>query len=187
MDKKEIYEHLAKIYLDASLKKDRKKSKDYPNFKSLFLFALAVIVSLSILLLPNLGKNKTKNFEIALVLQPDIVKINFNFDPAKKEIYSLNLNRLNLTRYKKLAFAAKRINYNTSISLRVEFCNIFREKSEIYLKDVPHRWREYSLNLADFKQVTDWSEMKNLSFIVEEWNAKENDGIVLIENIRFLK
>lgn len=187
MDKKEIYEHLAKIYLDASLKKDEKKSKDYPGLKNIFFLMIAIIAALYILVLPNLGKNKAKNFEIALILQPDKVKINFNFDPAQKEVYSLNLNRLNLTRYKKLAFAAKKNTYADNIALRVEFSNIFKEKSEVYLKNIPIRWHEYTLDLSSFKGISDWAEMRDISFIVERWNVQKDHGVILIENVRFLK
>jgi hypothetical protein len=186
MDKKDIYEHLAKIYLDASGNKPKQK-KDYPHLKLFFFFALAVIFSITALIFPQIAKNKSQNFEIALVIQPDLAKINFNFDPAKKEIYSVNLNRLNLAKYKSLAFAVKKADYKDLTSLRVEFTNAFKEKSEIYLKDIPHRWKDFKIALSDFKGITDWSEMSNLSFIIEQWNTKEKHGIVYVDNIRFLK
>ena len=187
MDKKEIYEHLAKIYLDASLSKNKKRKKEYPRLKTVFFLAVAVIFSASIFILPKLGKDRFLNSEIALVLQPEIAKINFHFDPAKKEIYSVNLNRLNLAKYKAVAFSVKKANYKDSTSLRIEFSNIFKEKSEIYVKDIPHRWQEYKIALNDFKNITDWSEMKNIAFVVEQWNTKETHGVVYIENIRFIK
>lgn len=186
MDKKDIYEHLAKIYLDASGNKPKQK-KDYPRSKLFFFFALAVIFLIAALILPGIAKNKFQNFEIALVIQPDLAKINFNFDPAKKEIYSMNLNRLNLAKYKSLAFAVKKNNYKDITSLRIEFTNSFKEKSEIYLKDIPLRWKDFKIALSDFKGITDWSEMSNVSFIIEQWNTKEKHGIVYVDNIRFLK
>ncbi len=186
MDKKDIYEHLAKIYLDASLNKPKKK-KEYPHLKLIFFFAITLIFSFTALILPQITKSKFQNSEISLVIQPDMVKINFNFDPAKKEIYSVNLNRLNLAKYKSLAFAVKKANYKDLTSLRVEFTNTFKEKSEIYLKDIPHRWHNFKLAFSDFKGVTDWSEMSNISFIIEQWNTKEKHGVVLVENIRFIK
>jgi len=186
MDKKDIYEHLAKIYLDASLNKPKKK-KEYPHLKLIFFFAITLIFSFTALILPQITKNKFQNSEIALVIQPDMAKINFNFDPAKKEIYSVNLNRLNLTKYKSLAFAIKKGSYKDITFLRVEFTNAFKEKSEIYLKNISHRWQDFKMALSDFKGITDWSEMSNISFIIEQWNAKEKHGIVLVENIRFIK
>lgn len=133
---------------------------------------------------------KTKqrvNSELALIIQPEAVKVNFHFDPAKKETYSLNLNKLDLTRFKALGFSAKKANYQDKINLRVEFRNIFHEQSEVYLRDIPHHWQEYRIKFADFKDIRDWSEMENLSFIVEEWNVKEKRDVVYLDNIRLLR
>jgi hypothetical protein len=187
MDKKDIYEHLAKIYLDASSKK-KKKNKAYPQlFRNLFFISLMFVFGLSGVLLNNSRNKEASNSQIELVLAADPLKINFNFDPAKKEIYSLNLNRLNLNRYGSVAFSVKKANFRDTISLRVEFTSAFKEKSEVYLKNIPHAWKEYNLNLADFKGISDWSEILTLAFIVEDWNTKENNGVVYIDNVRLLK
>jgi len=185
MDKKDIYEHLAKIYLDAS---STKKNKFYSKiFKNLFLISLACVFGLSAALLANSGKHKVNNSEVALILASDPLKINFNFDPAKKEILTLNLKRLNLNNYKKVAFSLKKMSISDTISLRVEFTSAYKERSEVYVKNIPYRWQDFTFNLSDFKNITDWSEIKELSFTVEEWNAKQNKGIVYIDNVRVLK
>ncbi len=186
MVKKDIYEHLADIYWDASSKK-RKKAKNYPkNFKALFFISIAVILLLAVSLLTSLkGKNVSLNSEVALVVSPDVVKINFHFDPARKEIYSLDLNKLNLQKFKTLAFSAKRANFKDNLALRIEFTNAFKEKSEVYLKDVPHRWHDYKINFSEFKNINDWSQMSGLAFIIEEWNVKEKRGVVYLDNVRF--
>ncbi len=83
MDKKEIYEHLAKIYLDASSKK-KKKNRHKPKFlKPFFLISILLIFSLCSVLCLSLKNKKLFTSEIALVLLQDAAKINFNFDPAK--------------------------------------------------------------------------------------------------------
>jgi hypothetical protein len=187
MDKKDIYEHLAKIYLDASLKRKRKK-KESRLFKNLFIASIVIIFLLGSYSIFNiLHKGKGLNYQIALVLVPDVVKINFNFNPAKKEIYSLNLNNLDLNKFKTLAFAVKNKNCNDYICLRVEITNKFQEKSEIYIKNISHHWQDYKLLLDDFKRISDWSEIPNISFIVEEWNTKKTDGVVYIDNVRLIR
>lgn len=197
MDKKDIYEHLAKIYLDASLKRKNKNRKS-PTLKNLFFISIAAIFLLTVSLIFSLTKNKSLslaklennqplNTELALVLQPDIAKLNFNFDPAKKESYTLFLNKLNIARFKALGFSVKNVDYQDNVTLRVEFSNIFKEKSEVYIKDISHKWQHYKIPLSDFKYISDWSEMLNLSFIVEEWNVRGKRGIVYIDNVRLLK
>lgn len=190
MDKKDIYEHLAKIYLDASSKtsKKKKKSKAYPNlFRNLFISTSTVVLVLVISLVFSFSKHRGFGSETALVLLPDAAKINFNFDPAKKEIFSMDLKNLNLGMYKALAFAIKNVNPNNKISLRVEFTNTFKERSEVYVRDIPGKWHDYKINLWEFKNIRDWSEMTKLFFAVEEWNTKENSGVLYLDNVRVLK
>ena len=187
MDKKDIYEHLAKIYLDASSKKN-KKTKTFPSaFKKVIVIIVFFLFSLSAVLFIKQQRKNPFNPETALVLLHDTARINFNFDPAKKETYTFNLNKLNVGRFNSLKFLAKRADYNSNISLRVEFTNVFNEKSEVYFKDIPHKWYAYKVNLAQFKNISDWTEMSNLTFIIEEWNAREKKGLVYLDNVRLVK
>ncbi len=187
MDKKEIYEHLAKIYLDASSKKKKKSKARHEFFRKPLFIIGSCVLGFTVIFFIYFSRNKSITYELALVLQPDAVKINFHFDPAKKEIYSLGLNKLDLTRYRALGFSAKKINLNDAVALRVEFASEFKEKSEVYFRDIPLKWQDYRIELSAFKNISDWSGMANLSFIVEEWNAKEKKGIVYIDNVRLLK
>lgn len=187
MDKKDIYEHLAKIYLDASLNR-KKQPKEYPKlFRHLFLVSITLVFILFSFLVARQRQNPSLNSQIALVLNPEVVKINFHFDPARRETYTVSLNNLNLSRFKALAFSVKKANYRDDISLRVEFTSHFKEKSATYFKDIPHKWQEYQIELAEFKGISDWSNMADISFIVEEWNVREKRGEVFVDNIRFLK
>ena len=186
MEKKDIYEHLAKIYLDASTKKKNKSPKSKRN-RHLVFASLGLIIILTVSLSGFLLKHRPLNSQIALVLQADVAKINFNFDPAKKEIYSLGLNKLNLARFKTIGLALKKANYFDRISLKLEFSNVFKEQAAVYLKDVPHKWQDYQISLSDFKGISDWSEMTTLALIVEEWNTTEKQGIIYLDNIRLLR
>lgn len=190
--KKDIYEHLAKIYLDSS-KQQKKRKKKHPiflnaNFLYLGIITLVLITSMFIFTRVNLrSKYSTFKQQTALVLQPDVVKINYDFNAAKKEIYSVFLNNLNLSDYKTLAFSLKKFNPADKVSLRIELVNSFQESSEIYLKDIPQGWEEFKIALADFEKITDWNRCKELKFIAEEWNTKEKNNVIYIEEIRFLK
>lgn len=187
MDKREIYEHLAKIYLDASAKKKKKPRRDSNSFKILALAGGIFTLTLAVVFLQSFSKKSAFNSEISLVLVSDVAKINFHFNPAKKEFYSLELNKLNLSPYKTLGFSVRKSNYTDTISLRVEFINVFKERSEIYVRDIPYKWQDYKLDLASFKGINDWSEMSDLKFAVEEWNAKEKKGVVYLDNVRLIK
>ena len=187
MDKKDIYEHLAKIYLDASSKKKKKSKARLPFFRKPFFIIGVSVFAFGAFFFFAFNRKHTLKSEIALLLQTDAAKINFHFDPAKKETYSLDLNKLDITRFKALGFSVKKVNSTGMISLRVEFINDFKEKSEVYFRDIPFRWQDYKIELSKFKNIGDWSSMVHLAFIVEEWNVKEKKGIVYIDNVRLLR
>ncbi len=188
MGRRDIYEHLAEIYLDTSVKKRRKPEKYHRHLKIILTAISAVTLIFMTLLSANIyNKNKHLNSHMALILQPDTVKINFNLDSAKKQAYSLRLNKMDLNKFKTLKFSVKKTNYRNNIALRVEFINAFKEKSEVYVKAVSNKWQEYKIALADFKNISDWSDMLDLSFIIEEWNTAEKGGAVYIDNIGLLR
>ncbi len=191
MDKKEIYEHLAKIYLDASSKTSKKKrrSKTHSTIirNLLITFVLVLTFGAGSSLWLNFNKKASQSSQIALYLVQDAAKINFNFDPAKRETFSLNLNNLNLTKYKTLGFTVRKTNPKDAISLRIEFTNRFNEKSEVYVKHISQKWSEQRINLSQFKNIADWQQMKLLVFSVEEWNAREKSGVLYIDDVRLIK
>ena len=190
MDKKEIYEHLANIYLDASSKlpKKKRKSKAYPNtIRNLMLVGLLLVLGLGSGITYSNLNYRNHNSQIALFLFQDTAKLNFNFDPAKKETFSLNLKQLNLSKYKTLAFGVRKTNPKDIISLRIEFVNRFNEKSETYIKNISNKWTEHRIDFSRFAKMNNWSQMKILAFSVEEWNAREKSGIIYLDNIRVIK
>ncbi|MCX5712874.1 MAG: hypothetical protein NTY47_07450 [Candidatus Omnitrophica bacterium] len=187
MEKKDIYEHLAKIYLDASSKKKKKHRKDSKFIRNSALISIPALAVLSVLTYNIIQNNRNSRFEVALYLQNEAVKINFNFDPAKKEMYDLKLNQLNLSAYKALAFSVKKTDVTENVNLKVEFTTRFKEKSEIYIKNISNQWKEYKLPFTEFKKILDWSDMAGLSFTVEEWNAKGKKGVLYVDNVKFLR
>jgi len=189
VNKKEIYEHLANIYLDASLKSSKKKRKISlsPKMKTAAI-ALSAVIMIGGVSFFVLGRShKASNGQLALYLYHETAKINFNFDPATKETFTINLKHLNLSKYKALAFSARKTNPNDVIFIRVEFTNRFDEKSEVYIKDISNKWRQHQIDFSKFSKLADWHQMKSLTFTVEEWNAREKSGIVYLDNIKVIK
>jgi hypothetical protein len=187
MAKKDIYDHLAKTYFDPASKR-KNKAKNQPSLFTRLFFIIGIIffgISAFFFFLPH--KTAFLNSELALVLLPEAAKINFHFDPARKETYSIDLNGLNLANYKVLEFLIKKTDYNDNLHLRVEFINSFNEKSELYVKDIPHKWLNSKIKLSEFQKITDWTKMSKLIFVVEEWNAGEKNGVVYIDEIKLLK
>ncbi|MFA6216067.1 MAG: hypothetical protein WDL87_00215 [Candidatus Omnitrophota bacterium] len=189
MEKKDIYEHLAKIYLDTPLRRDQVNKEKPRESKHVVFIGIAVVLVVFLFLVSfalTRGKNITLSSQVTHVLHPEVIKIGYSFNPSQKQLFSINLNKQNLVFYHVLEFSGKKSNYMDSLALRVEFVNAFNEKSEIYIRDLTNKWQAFKINLDDFKQITDWTEMSSVSFIIEEWNALNKDGAVYLDNVRLL-
>jgi hypothetical protein len=188
--KKDIYEHLADIYLDASYKsKSKQKPKYHLRFKNLAFIGIAIISVPTIFLFTALNRQPSSS---ALILQPRIVTINLNTSSPQSEIHSINLDRKDLSRYKTLAFSVRKDStYQPRLTLRVKLTSAQKQKSEMYLDPISSQWSEYTLKLNDFQSINSWSKMLNLSFIIDEHNVSTNEkpqsGAVYIDNVRLLR
>ena len=185
---KDIYEHLAKVYFDPA----SNKSKDPACFKSLFknLFKLGILVvsCLVIVLMVVLFSPRSKpKSQLSLILENNITRINYDFNQAKKEAVIFDLKDMDLSDFESLCFRARKTNYQDDLHMCVEFISGFAEKSQIYLKQIPRKWQNFKINLVDFENIKKWSDMRQLLFVVEEWNAQAKKGIVYIDNVSFLK
>ncbi len=187
MDKKDIYEHLAKIYLDAPAVKKKKSKSQTNDHKNFIIIAAAIAFGLVLLIFTRFYLHKPLQQQVALVFSSEPIKINFDFDPAKEKLVAFNLNKTDLSKFSGVSFSVKKSSFDDIINLRVEFTNTFKEKSEIYLKDISHKWKNYELKFSDFKAISDWTQMSGLAFIVEEWNTRENKGVIYIDNVRMFK
>lgn len=190
MRSREVYEHLAQIYLDNAADRKKKSRPQRKLFFKYFLPAISIIIiaglvfALSSLIRKEEAATK-KDF--ALVIEPGLTRINFDFNLAKKETLSYNLSDSDLRNYKVLSFFARTANPKDKLHLRVELSNKFGELSELYLEDISAKWQDFKVNLADFKKINNWSSLSELKFVLEDWNTKEKKGRVYIDNIRFLK
>lgn len=186
MEKKEIYEHLARIYLDASLK--YKKKKKFSPFLFFSLTGIAVIFLSIFIVFKFLPlKLNPSDYQVALTLTYEPIKVNFNFNPVKKEIFTLPLNNMNLENFKILSFRIRKSDFYDNIHLRIEFVNSFNEKGVVYIDNILNKWKEFNISLKDFKGITYWSEMQELMFIVEEWNSIQKSGRIYLDDIKLLK
>jgi hypothetical protein len=190
MEKKDIYEHLAKIYLDTPLRREQNTKEKPRESKHIVFIGIGVVLVVFLFLVSfalTRGKNIPVTSHVSHVLHPEVIKIGFNFNPSQKQLFTINLNKQNLVFYKVLEFSGKKSNYMDSLALRVEFVNSFNERSEVYIKDLSSKWQAFKINLDDFKNINDWTEMSSVSFIIEEWNVLNKDGAVYLDNVRLLR
>jgi len=150
----------------------------------IFVLLTAVFFVKKYLFLP---KNILLSQETRLVILPDIIKLNYNFYTEKKEIYAVKFNNLDLSHYRTLSFNIRKTNPKDTLALRIELANVFEERAEVYLKNISSDWQSVNIPLSDFKKISQWQKIRELAFIVEEWNSKEKNNVLYLEQIQFLK
>ncbi len=190
MEKKDIYEHLAEIYLDASLTKKKKPRKRGLNGAAGWILGGAAVLC-AIIAVIFLGPHKKAPVsENALLLSSNNpVKITYNLSAGSKELSTLSLNGLDLRSYKSLVLNARSDAPAGSMpAVAVEIQNKTGETGLVYIRDAGRKWQQYEIPFSDFKPgLSDWSRIKSLTFIVEEWNSPRKKGVVYIDNIKFLR
>lgn len=59
------------------------------------------------------------------------------------------------------------------------------ETASYYIQGVDLSWQEYSIPFEEFQQITDWSNLTEVSFVLESWNVEKEKGLILIDDVRF--
>ena len=192
MEKKEVYDYLAKIYLDKQpaakiVRKAPEPSKKYITF---ILIALGIaIVSAGAFLKYQIRFFKPKAFGLYVATGSELIKLKYNFNNSstKKEGYSVTLSDINAQDYQHLQFQARSLTDDTGIKIRVEVENNLKENAFSYIDGVSGAWKEFTLKLSDFKGLTRWDNVNKISFIIEEWNVVGKENSVFIDEIRLIK
>lgn len=191
MEKNEVYDYLAKIYLDKQpAVVARTDKKNYIPWKRYLFFLIApVIACLAIYLLiaHSLKLYTSRAHSLYLSTGNELIKIRFDFTDSelKKQGYTITLSDLDAKNFKYLQFRLRRLKKYGSLSLRIEMENDLRENASYYLTEVTNKWQSYSIGFSEFKEITQWDALRRISFIVEEWNAENKDDGVYIDEIRF--
>lgn len=185
--KQDVYEHLAKTFLDKRIKKNaKKKNQRIPVVVAIILsFALFyILVSLAT------GKNVfSKSLYVISDKTPILIEYDFSvLGGSKTSVLSFNLNNINLSGFNFLEVSFKtdkKTKIDSTIKVKIE--NSFLEKDAQYLSGINNKWKVISLPLRNFYFISDWKSIKTLTFVVEDWNVSSNKGKIYIDDVRFIK
>lgn len=189
MTREEIYEHLANVYLG----KRENHKKNHKLIKILLLVNLIAVMLLPSfyliknkeIILANGQKGQEQSFALALNYYPLRLVYNFKENSPQVENFSLYFPELNVESYQALVFSIRGIKNSSPRKLKICLENKKKEQSAYYLDDIRTRWQKKTIPLSIFKQITDWSNITKLSFIIEAWNTDEEKGSILIDDVSF--
>ena len=189
MTRDEIYDHLAQVYLGKRDKVEAKKKRQLNAWLVINIVITVVILASAFYgltaFLTKRGEFSRNGVIFALTNGP--VRVTYNFSPPYPQVktFSLSIPRMNVSKYSHLSFSIRGLEDGYPGVVKVVLKNQKNETASFFVKDVRLKWQELSIPFEEFNQITDWTNLTDVSFVFEAWNAEKKKGVVLIENICF--
>jgi len=190
MTRDDIYDHLAQVYLGKKNKIEETKKKKQFNAWLLINIGITVIIFASSIygltaFLAGRADSLQKQVIYALNKGPIRINYNLNYPYPPVKTFSMTIPEINAAKYTSLQFSARALEEGSPDIIRIEIKNNKNETASVFVQKVDLTWKNFDIPFEDFKQITDWSDLSEVSFIFESWNAEKKKGIVLIDNVCF--
>ena len=189
MTRDEIYDHLAKVYLGKKNKVEEKKRQQFNAWLVINIFITLIIFASAFYgLTAFLGQRRgTLQDKIIFALNNGPIRIQYDLEfpypPVKT--FSLSIPKLDAGTYKKITFSIRELESLKYGIVKIQIKNSKSEQAAYFLKTVNNNWQEFNIPLEQFKEISDWSNLTDISFVLESWNTKDKKGVILIDNISF--
>ena len=185
----EIYDHLAQVYLGKRTQRDTKKEKQFNAWLVINIFITVIIFTSAFYGLTAFLTHSNTNIQsrIYYSLHKGIMRIEYDLTDSTTPIktFALGVPDVDASRYGRIQFSIRGKEDGTPGVVRVIVKNQTNEEASYYVQGVGFQWQEFSIPLEEFKQITDWTNLTNISFVLESWNVDSKKGLVLIEDLRF--
>jgi hypothetical protein len=189
MTRDEIYDHLAQVYLGK-----RKSADDRHKQKFNTWLVLNILITLLILtsafygltaFLVNRDGELRSNVIYALHNGPIRIPYDLNSPYPQVKTFAFSVPEMDVTKYQELRFSVRGLEDGSPGIIKVVLRNRRNEQSSFFVRNVGERWEEVSIPFSEFKGITDWSNVADISFVLEAWNAEKKKGTLLIDNLCF--
>lgn len=191
MTKNEIYEHLAQVYLGKREGFEEKKKKQPPLDYNFFVHILMTIVVLASVFyglsafLSHKSIETQKNIIFALNNSPLRIKYNLTHPYPQVSQFSIPIPKVNAAKYQSFGFSIRGMEEGYPGIVKVILKNRKNEEAFYFIEGVKLKWRKFSIPLSEFRGISDWTSLTDVSFVFEAWNTEKKKGIVLIDEICF--
>lgn len=189
MTRDDIYDHLAQVYLGKKTRVDEKRKKEFNAWLVINIGITAIIFFSAFYGLSAFLTHKATSLEkkVMFALYNGPVKIEYNFQESFPPVktFSLSIPEVDAARYTKLQFSVRAKEEGQPGIVKIVLRNSRNETAYYYIQGVGLNWREFNIPLEEFKQITDFSSLTDISFVLEAWNVEKPKGIILIDNLSF--
>ena len=189
MTRDEIYDHLAQVYLGKRKKAEKKNKLEFNAWLLINILITAIIFSSAFYGLTAFLKHRSDFFESKIVysLHAGRISLPYNFrkDVSPVKTLALSVPQIDASQYGSLQFSLRAKEEGNPGIVKIVIQNNKNEISSYYVQGITNNWKEYTISLDEFKQISDWSNLKDVSFTLESWNVNKDKGLILIDNVRF--
>jgi hypothetical protein len=189
MTRDDIYDHLAQVYLGKRTKIDVKKERQFSAWLLINILITVIIFTSAFYGLTAFLTHRNADLQSRVIfsLHNGMVRIEYNFkDPFPPvKAFALDVPEVDAGKYNKIQFSARGKEEGVPGIIKVVVKNQRGEEAAYYIQGVGLDWHEYTIPLEEFKQITDWASLTDISFVLESWNVDDKKGLVLIDHICF--
>ena len=189
MTRDEIYDHLAQVYLGKRDRVEEKKKRQLSAWLVINIVITAVILASAFYgltaFLAKRNDYSRSGIIFALTNGPIHIIYNLNEPYPQVKTFSLSIPEMNVSKYSQLSFSIRGLEEGYPGVVKVVLKNQKNETASFYVKDVRLKWQELNIPFEEFNQITDWTNLTDVEFVFEAWNAEKKKGEVLIENVCF--
>lgn len=188
MNRDEIYDHLAKVYLSKREVVEEKKPEPRPNAWRLINLLITAFILVSVVYGLTAFLTQRRDIfksRVIYALNNSPIRLSYSVGGKYPQIQNLTIAvpAMDVTKYSHLNLSLRSMNGNPGI-LKVVVSNARAEQAAYYLEGIGNNWQDYSISFAQMN-LTDWKFIKDIAFVVEAWNTKDPVGTVLVDNISF--
>lgn len=190
--KKEVSDHLAKVFFETNRQKERKEERHFVFFIALSIALVAGFV-LAVTFAPSLYRGFQTSRNASLGLQrfdgPYLMKFDFTNTVSQAAVLNIDLPDVDARVFSGLLFSVRLHNADARSlgALKVGLVNKRRETATQYFSDITPFWKKLSFPFSLLDHFTDRSSLISLQFILEPWNTRAKRGVLVIDDIRFVK
>ena len=190
MTRDEIYDHLAKVYLGKRENVSPKKNKPKPFNRSLLVINIVITAVITISTVYGFTAFLTRRAglksQVFYALNNDPIRISYDLNdpyPATKT-FSITIPNKDVSKYKVLNVSIRGMDGAYPGIVKVVVANQKNEQAIYYIQNVDTTWQKASIPFVKLN-LTDWTTITEVSFVLEAWNVDFRRGTLLIDGVSF--
>jgi hypothetical protein len=191
MTRDEIYDHLAKVYLGKreDLSPQKRKTKPPVN-RSLLVINIVVTAVITISTVYGFTAFLTRRAELksqvfyALNNEPIRMAYDLNDPFPATKTFSITIPNKDVSKYSVLNVSLRGMDGAYPGIVKVVVGNQKNEAAIYYIKNVAASWQKASIPFEKLN-LTDWTTVTDVSFVLEAWNVDFRRGTLLIDGVSF--